>query len=100
MERRLWRVQTNCSMPPASTPFDVGLRLHLSHTDLLSILVRIGEQEQAYLSAVGCDGCWQGRHRSGCSSELLRRLLTATLEQADLAPVPHGLARRPYTRVL
>src|SRR6185295_5277792 len=100
MERRLWRVERDSLAPPALAPFDVGLRLHLEHTDLLTILVRIGDQEQAYLSAVGCDGCWQGRHRSGCSSELLRRLLVATCAQTDLALVPHGLARRPYTRVL
>lgn len=100
MERLLWRLQTSSATPHAPAQFDAGLTLHLAHTDLLTILVRIGDREQAYLSTTGCTGCRQGRHTSGCYSELLHRLLTATFETADLALVPHGLARRPYSCVV
>jgi hypothetical protein len=78
----------------------MGLRLHLEHTDLIMILVQIGEMQQAYISATSCDGCRRGRHAPGCYVELLRRLLAATFESVDLILVSQGLARRPYTQVV
>src|SRR6266545_254749 len=100
MERLLWRLHNISPAPHSPDRFDAGLRLHLEHTDLLTILVQIGDQQQAYISAAGCDGCGQGRHASGCYVELLLRLLTATFEAVDLMLVPQGLARRPYTQVV
>ncbi len=100
MERLLWRLHNISPAPHSPDRFDAGLQLHLEHTDLLTILVQIGDQQQAYISAAGCDGCGRGRHAPGCYVELLLRLLTATFESVDLMLVPQGLARRPYTQVV
>ena len=100
MERYLWRLQTSSPVPDAPAQFAAGLRLHLEYTDLLTILVRIGEVQQAYISAEGCAGCRRGRHEPGCHGELLRRLLMATFAVSEPMLVPLGLARRPYCHVI
>jgi hypothetical protein len=100
MERLLWRLNNISPAPHSSERFDAGLRLHVKHTDLITVLVQIGEVQQTYISASACDGCRRGRHAPGCYVELLRRLLTATFESVDLIVVPQGLARRPYTQAV
>ena len=100
MDRLLWRLEGISPMPHDGERLADGLRLHLEHTELVSILAQIGDQQQAYISAVGCESCHLGRHAAGCYVELLRRLLAATFETVELVPVLHGLARRPYTQVV
>jgi hypothetical protein len=99
MQQLLWRVEGLSPAPHDGERLAEGLRLHLEHTELITILAQIGEVQQAYISAVGCESCQLRRHAPGCYVELLRRLLTATFEAVELVCVPHGLARRPYTQV-
>lgn len=100
MERLLWRLHNISPAPHSPERFEAGLRLHLEHADLLTVLVQIDEVQQAYVSAAGCAGCPRGRHAPGCHVELLRRLLTATFETVELLLVPLGLAHRSYTQVV
>mgnify|MGYP000981839999 CR=1 FL=1 len=100
MERLLWRLHNINPTPHSPERFDAGLRLHVEHTDLITVLVQIGKMQQAYISAAACDGCRRGRHAPGCYVELLRRLLSATYESVELILVPQGLARRPYTQAV
>jgi hypothetical protein len=76
-----------------------GLRLHLEHTELSTVLMQLGDQQQAYIGATGCEGCAHGRCTPGCYVELLRRLLRACFDASTLCAVAGGLARRPYRRV-
>lgn len=97
MERPLWRLHNVGPAPHLPEQFDAGFRLHVAHTDLLSIIMQIGEQQQAYISTVGCEGCRQGRHQPGCYLELLRRLLVATYDpKSDVRLISSGLARCSY----
>jgi hypothetical protein len=100
MERLLWRLDGTSAASPSPERLAEGLRLHLEHSDLITILVQIGEAQQAYISALGCDSCHLGRHAPGCHIELLRRLLVATFAAVELVPIPQGLARRPYTQAV
>jgi hypothetical protein len=100
MQQLLWRLEGVSSAPHEAERLAEGLRLHLQHTELVSILAQIGEVQQGYISAEGCESCHLGRHAPGCYIELLRRLLAATFERVELVAVPHGLARRPYTQVV
>jgi hypothetical protein len=45
-----------------------GLRLHLRHSPLTSILMRIGAAERAYLALAPCLGC--GQNRSSAAKSL------------------------------
>jgi hypothetical protein len=74
------------------------LRLHLEHTDLATILMQIGGQQHAYISAAGCEGCAYERCVPGCYVELLRRLLRACFDTCTLRAIPGGLTKRPYHR--
>lgn len=76
-----------------------GLQLHLAHASLSSTLMKIGDQQRAYVALSGCDGCRHGRCEPGCRVELFRRLLRATLRDTTLLPVAQGLAMRPYRRL-
>jgi hypothetical protein len=78
---------------------DQGLRLHLQHTELTTVLMQIGEQQQSYVAIQGCEGCAHGRCTPGCYVELLRRLLRVCFDAGTLRAVTGGLAKRPYRRV-
>jgi hypothetical protein len=100
MTRTLWRLDgaTDTTLVQPAR-LEQGLRLHLGHTELTTVLMQIGEQQQAYLSVGGCEGCAQGRCTPGCYVELLRRLLRVCFDACTLRPVMGGLAKRPYCRV-
>ncbi len=76
-----------------------GLRLHLRHGRLISVLVRIGAAERSYLALDGCPGCAIGRCQPGCHAALLQRLLHSCTATPPLRLVPRGLAQRSYPRV-
>jgi len=98
-ERILWRLDgaTDATLiQPAR--LEQGLRLHLQHTELTTVLMQIGDQQQAYVSVGGCEGCAHGRCMPGCYAELLRRLLRVCFDACALRPVASGLSKRPYRR--
>src|SRR5260370_41393607 len=98
-ERILWRLDgaTDATLiQPAR--LEQGLRLHLQHTELTTVLMQIGDQQQAYVVIQGCEGCAHGRCTPGCYVELLRRLLRVCFDACTLRPVAGGLAKRPYHR--
>lgn len=100
MERLLWRLQGVFTLPSDLTRFDAGLRLHLEHTDLTTIIAQIGNEQRAYVSGSGCAGCQRGRCLPGCRAELLRRMLRATVGEIDLSLVSAGLAAGRYTQAV
>jgi hypothetical protein len=99
-ERTLWRLE-GATDETLLQPLwlERGLQLHLQHTELTSVLMQIGEQQQAYVGLDGCDSCAHGRCKPGCYVELLRRLLRVCFTGGKLHSVPGGLARRLYGRV-
>lgn len=99
MTKTLWRLDgatDTTLMEPAR--LEQGLRLHLQHTELTTVLMQIGAQQQAYVAMEGCEGCAHGRCLPGCYVELLRRLIGVCFEACTLHPVVGGLAARPYRR--
>jgi hypothetical protein len=76
-----------------------GLRLHLQHTPMDTVLMRIGARQQSYVALNGCAGCAWERCEPGCRVELLRRLLAERAPMLRLEPVRGELAPRPYARV-
>ena len=59
--RTLWRLD-GATVPLAQPDrLEQGLRLHLQHAELTAVLMRIGDQQQAYVALQGCAGCVQGR---------------------------------------
>ena len=101
MTRTLWRLD-GASNATLIQPLrlEQGLRLHLGHTELTTVLMQIGDQQQAYLSVPGCEGCAQGRCLPGCYVELLRRLVRVCFDAGTLHAVAGGLAKRPYHRAV
>ncbi|MEI7770951.1 MAG: hypothetical protein WCI67_13215 [Chloroflexales bacterium] len=99
--RLLWRLET-AGAPAPSDPARLlaGLRLHLDHAPLTTVLVQIGARRQGYVALRGCAGCVHDRCAPGCPGELLRRLLAQAAPALTLRPVPRGLAARPTTRVV
>jgi hypothetical protein len=77
-----------------------GLRLHVMHSPLTTVAMRVGEQQRCYLILEGCVECARDHCRVGCPAALFRRLFQSCVADAALQAVgpPHGLARRPYTR--
>lgn len=100
MTRPLWRLDgANAATLAEPVRLAQGLRLHLEHTELTTVLMQLGDQQQAYIGATGCEGCAHGRCTPGCYVELLRRLLRACFDASTLCAVAGGLARRPYRRI-
>src|SRR3954454_24019960 len=100
-ERTLWRLNGAMDatlIQPAR--LEQGLRLHLQHTELTTVLMQIGDQQQSYVAIQGCEGCAHGRCTPGCYVELLRRLLRACFDAGTLRAVVGGLATRPYRRAV
>jgi len=96
-ERSLWHLDgATAATLVQPVRLEQGLRLHLAHTTLTSMLMQIGDQQQAYLAVSGCDGCADGRCTPGCYVELLRRLLQVCFDACTLRAVAGGLATRPY----
>ncbi len=85
-------------------PLILGLRRHLDHDPLVSVLVQIGDRQpddrqRTYVLLVGCAGCAHERCAVGCRAEALRRTLRAAGgKDATLSLVRKGLAARPYRR--
>ncbi|NNJ12917.1 hypothetical protein EKD04_021550 [Chloroflexales bacterium ZM16-3] len=98
MTRQLWRLDG--ALPPDTIALTEGLRLHLAHAPLTTVLVQIGDRRQSYVTLPGCDGCQHDRCEPGCRTEMLRRLLHQAAPGLTLKPVMRGLATRPYTRVV
>ena len=99
MTRSLWRLDGATAatlVQPAR--LEQGLRLHIAHTALTTVLMQIGDQQQAYIGVGGCDGCAHGRCMPGCYVELLKRLVRVCFDACTLRPVAGGLAKRPYRR--
>ena len=101
MANTIWRLEgaTDTSLVQPLR-FEQGLRLHLQHTELTTVLMQIGAQQQAYVRVNGCEGCAHGRCLPGCYVELLRRLVRICFDSCALRPVAGGLAKRPYCRVV
>jgi hypothetical protein len=101
MIHTLWRLE-GASDTTLVQPlrFEQGLRLHLQHTELTTVLMQIGAQQQAYVRMNGCEGCAHGRCLPGCYVELLRRLVQICFDSCALRPVASGLAKRLYRRVV
>ena len=101
MTRILWCLEGATAATLARpTRLEQGLRLHMEHTELTTILMQIGDQQQAYLSAAECEGCAYERCVPGCYVELLRRLLRACFATCTLRAIAGGLATRPYRRAV
>jgi hypothetical protein len=101
MTRSLWRLDGATAATLAEPERLVqGLRLHLEHTELITVLMQLGDQQHAYIGAAGCEGCAHGRCTAGCYVELMRRLLRACFDACTLRVVTGGLATRPYRRVV
>lgn len=101
----LWRVERQnadaeqAAIEHATAKLQAGLRTHVIHSPLLTVAMRVGEQERAYVVLEGCPGC-PDRCRIGCPAALFRRMLDSQnvgLTLRAVAP-PQGLARRPYAR--
>ena len=99
-ERTLWGLEgaTDATLLQPDW-LEQGVRLHIAHNELTTVLMQIGTQQQGYVGLEGCDGCGYGRCRPGCYVELLRRLLRVCFDGGALRAVAGGLARRPYQRV-
>jgi hypothetical protein len=77
-----------------------GLRQHLVFADLTSVLMQIGNRQQAYLLVQGCPGCAEDRCVAGCRAALLNRVVMGAFGATSrLSHIPKGLAPRPYARV-
>src|SRR5438552_1890669 len=98
-DRSLWRLEGATAATLAQPArLELGLRLHMEHTELITMLMQIGDQQHAYIGTSGCEGCIHGRCVPGCYVELLRRLLRACFDACTLRAVTGGLATRPYRR--
>ena len=101
MPRMLWCLEGATAaalVQPAR--LEQGLRLHITHTELTTVLMQIGDHQQAYVAIQGCEGCGHGRCVPGCYVELLRRLLQVCFDACTLRAVASGLATRPYRRTV
>lgn len=98
--RQLWRIQMPEREPAAAEQARLadGLRLHVAHEELGTILVRAGEVQRSYVTVTGCRGCARGHCEVGCRSDMFRRLLERCVPGVELQLVSGGLAARPYTR--
>jgi len=100
-EQSLWRLDGATAatlIQPAR--LEQGLRLHIAHTELTTVLMQIGDQQQSYVAIPGCEGCAYGRCTPGCYVELLRRLMHVCFDACTLRAVASGLATRPYRRAV
>ncbi len=95
----LWRIDGAASQI-AHDRLAEGLRLHVAHSPLTTLTMRIGAQQRWYVALAGCTGCACDHCRLGCPAALFRRLFASCVSGADLraVPPPQGLACRPYTR--
>src|SRR5438874_2609062 len=95
----LWRlVGTLPDDDAIQTRWQDGIRLHIQHARLTTSLIKIGEEQRAYLRTTGCPGCAEMRCIPGCPGALLRRLVKNCFAGGDLQPLTHqhGLKLRPY----
>jgi hypothetical protein len=94
----LWHLEPGERRAP---PEGLGedLALHLRYASISTILVQVGDRQQAYLCGTGCPGCGGRRCAAWCRAALLRRALGAHGVARQLRLVAGGLAARPYARV-
>jgi hypothetical protein len=97
----LWRINNEAE----STHIDQvrlaeGIHLHVVHSPLTTVAMRIGERTRFYLVLEGCAGCLRDQCRVGCPAALFRRLFQSCVAGAAVHAVapPQGLAERPYIR--
>lgn len=98
MPRPLWQVTATHQTLLDHVVITRGLRQHLHHASLTTVLVQIGAVQRAYVALAGCGACPDQPCLPGCRAALLDRTLQAAGAGA-LRPVSHGLAARPYQRV-
>ncbi|MDZ4720808.1 MAG: hypothetical protein SH847_20315 [Roseiflexaceae bacterium] len=96
-QRMLWQLHGNSPTDPAR--WAQGLALHIRHSPLTTIAMRIGDAQRSYIVLHGCGRCLHNDCAIGCPTSLFRRLVQAALPNGQLQPVPQpqGLAIRPYT---
>jgi hypothetical protein len=96
----LWRIDDAEDMHADYVRLAEGIHLHVVHSPLTTVAMRIGEQERFYLVLEGCAGCVRDQCRIGCPAALFRRLFQSCVAGAALHAVapPQGLAERPYVR--
>jgi hypothetical protein len=101
--RTLWRIEgLTTASEIDQAQLAEGLRLHMMHSPLTTVAMRIGEQQRCYLTLEGCAECARDHCRVGCPAALFRRLFQSCVADAALRAVgpPQGLARRTYARGL
>ena len=97
----LWRIEgISAATEIAYERLAEGLRLHVAHSPLSTLTMRIGTQQRWYVALAGCPGCARDQCRIGCPAALFRRLFASCVIGGELRAVapPQGLACRPYTR--
>jgi hypothetical protein len=79
-----------------------GLRRHLAHAPLQTLLVQRGGQQRAYIALEGCARCADGRDTcvAGCYVRLFERMLRASIGSITLRHVAHGLQPQPIDTLL
>jgi hypothetical protein len=95
----LWRITPT---PPGTADLQKlveGLSLHLQYAPITTVLVQIGDRQQAYVAGEACPNCERKRCDSTCLMQLLHRLLLGTRAASDVRYLSLGLAQRPYTRL-
>lgn len=95
--RTLWRLSGSLSTDTGA--WSQGLALHIQHSPLTMVAMRIGDTQRSYLLLHGCGRCLRGNCAIGCPTTLFGRLVRASLTNGQIQPVlePQGLAVRPHT---
>jgi len=99
--RTLWGIDSGAeTMDVDHVRLVAGVHLHVIHSPITTVTMRIGEQQRSYIVLEGCAGCVLDHCRVGCPAALFRRLFQSCVTGATLNAVasPQGLACRPYTR--
>jgi hypothetical protein len=93
--KTLWRITGS---QPTETSWNDGLLLHLKHSPLTTIAMRVCEQQRQYLMLEGCGRCLREACTIGCRVSLFRRLAAANGLELHAVKEPQGLAKHPYTQ--
>lgn len=97
----LWRIDQADHLAGNPDVLAIGLRRHLRVAPLQSILVQLGNRQQAYFMLRGCAGCAVEQCVEGCHVDLLRRTLRAAGGiETTLQRIAHGLVPQLYRHIL